>query len=121
MYENSEALKMSVMFYSAALLPCLRKCEFTTLQVIAAQLMTLSSEHPLHMMSADETLQASMLGVKCKGKADFKFTPRQILAAHVCVLWILCGEDEALCPSFCDSWYIREAAQMAGKEPTDNG
>ena len=111
MDDDTVRLEMATVFYISSYLPILR--EYNACIGGRIRLGTI----------AEETLELSLanaLQYEHKVKftvPSFRLNPLtgvQVIALQVAVLWVLCGEDEALARELFDAWPIREAVLLAG-------
>lgn len=108
-----EALKMSVMWYGVAYLPILRAMPEDKLKELVREIDGISGELPLHCKLHSK--EAERLKFK-NWKEGAQISGPQTIALMVFSLWVILGENEDLCSSLCESWYVKEAVFLAPKK-----
>lgn len=113
MDDETVRLKMATVYYIAAYLPILREYNARTggrirLGTIAEETLELSLANALQYEHKSKFSVPSFRATLLTGV--------QVIALQVSVLWVMCGEDEALARELFDAWPIREAVLLTGEK-----
>ena len=98
------ALRASLIYHGAAMLPRLRAMSFDERRRMLLQADAHAERQPLHL-HREKNLSVPLWG-------DEPLSGAQVLALMAFGVWVQCGEDENIAGALLDAWPIRDALNL---------